>query len=251
MGPAPRLARTLAAALALAAPLAARGEGAGSWTPAVELVAPAAGTELAAGGQVEVGWRPLGDAPVRFEEWEVFLSLDGGATWPFRLTPHLDATRRRAIVDLPPFASADARFLFRFGDERDERELPLPRAFAIAPARGAAATVAPRIAPRRGEAARAGQRGVAWWVEGPRSGASTRTWATAELAAGFDSAARLDALHLGLEPGERDGERPPTALPPPVGVADPAAWKLFPRLLAAATPPRSSDLLALHVRRNE
>ena len=251
MGAAPRLARTLAVALELAAPLAARGEREASRALAVELVAPAAGTALAAGGQVELAWRPAGDAPLRFEEWEVFLSLDGGGSWPFRLTPHLDGTRRRAVVELPPFASPDARFLFRFGDERDEREVLLPHAFAIAPARAPVAAAPIRLAPRRGEAARAGQRGVAWWVEGPRSGASSRTWATAELAAGLDAAARLDALRLGLEPAERDGERPPAALPPPVGVADPAVWKLFPLLAAAAPPPRSSDLLALHVRRNQ
>jgi hypothetical protein len=232
----------------------AGGERPAPGAPAVELIAPAPGTALVAGGQVAVEWRSAEGAPPRFEEWEVFLSLDGGATWPFRLTQHLDATRRRALVELPPFPTGDARFLFRFGDEREERELELPHAFAIAaasPSRAPLVATPWRLAAGRGEPARRHLPGVAWWIEGPRSGASARLFVSEELAAGLSAGARLAAAPLGLGPAERDGERPPVALP--AAVADVELPRTPPRSTLAAdpSPPRSSDLLALHGRRNE
>src|SRR3954454_20904729 len=95
---------------------------------AVELLAPQAGATLAAGSEAELAWTPgagfsrLPDA----EEWEAFLSLDGGATYPVRITPHLDQDLRRVRFRVPDLPAADARILLRFGDERRETVVALP-----------------------------------------------------------------------------------------------------------------------------
>src|ERR1700712_2541253 len=119
---------------------------------AVELLAPRAGATLAAGSEAELAWTPgagfsrLPDA----EEWEAFLSLDGGATYPVRITPHLDQDLRRVRWQVPPIPAADARLLLRFGDEREEEtSIVLPQRFSIAASVPAAETgfSVARIAP--------------------------------------------------------------------------------------------------------
>jgi hypothetical protein len=41
-------------------------------------------------------------------EWEAFLSLDGGRTYPVRITPHLDLSiRRRFHFQVPAFPTRD------------------------------------------------------------------------------------------------------------------------------------------------
>jgi hypothetical protein len=142
------------------------------FTDLVRLSAPAPGATLIAGTRVAVFWSP-GDELATFpsaEEWELFVSLDGGRTWLARLTPHLDLEHRAVSVRLPELASDDARFMVRVGDERVEREQPLPGRYRILPpalqiARG------PRLAvARRGEPARPRTPGVVAWVEGARDG---------------------------------------------------------------------------------
>jgi hypothetical protein len=80
-----------------------------------------------AGGTLEVGWESRVLSP-EAREWELFLSLDGGRSYPLRLTPHLSAASRSTVVRLPPVESPDARLLLRVGDERLEwaAEAPLP-----------------------------------------------------------------------------------------------------------------------------
>src|SRR4051812_18833485 len=58
----------------------------------VGLVSPSTTAPLAAGSTVELAWNvaPPAAVPAWVDEWEAFLSLDGGRTFPFRLTPHLD-----------------------------------------------------------------------------------------------------------------------------------------------------------------
>src|SRR5688572_13664597 len=83
------------------------------------LVAPVPGRELAAGSLAVVEWE--GQPPIEAaEEWEAFLSLDGGRTHPLRITPHLDLSIRRFTFRVPAFPTREARFLLRFGDERHE-----------------------------------------------------------------------------------------------------------------------------------
>ena len=160
----PGRAAGLAALLfALAAP--ARAEELVRW------IAPAPGSALVAGTSVTLEWAP-GPAMAAFaraEEWEVFLSLDGGDRYLFRLTPHLDVAVRRVSVRLPDLPSPEARLLLRMGDERIEREQVIPGRYRIALPRS------PDVLPRRralqrGEPARPGEPGVLAWSEGDRRG---------------------------------------------------------------------------------
>src|SRR3954469_24161343 len=134
----------------------------------IQLVAPQAGALLVAGSTAELEWAPSGSFPLLpgVEEWEAFLSLDGGATYPMRITPHLDQDLRRIRFQVPPIPTADARILLRFGDERREAVVELPERFAIT-----VSPVAPPVLerPRRaftaGEPALPGHAGVVAWVE--------------------------------------------------------------------------------------
>jgi hypothetical protein len=138
----------------------------------VRLVSPAPGESLTAGSTVVLAWEPGSGlvALPRAEEWEVFLSLDGGRTFLTRLTPHLELGMRRVTVRLPELPSADVRLLLRVGDGADEREQVLPERWRIV-ADAAHHVVSWRM-PRlgRGEPARPGAPGVLVWVEGGRDG---------------------------------------------------------------------------------
>ncbi|MEZ5313174.1 MAG: hypothetical protein R2862_05705 [Thermoanaerobaculia bacterium] len=92
----------------------------------------------------------------RFDEWEAFLSLDGGRDYSIRLTPHLDAEVRSFAVTLPDFETEEARLLLRFGDGRNEIEEEMPWTFAI--------VAATRHVRRRG--------GSRWGAERPPAAAS-------------------------------------------------------------------------------
>jgi len=167
------------ALLALAALPAVASESA---APPIRLVVPDPGAALEAGDTAELAWEPLAafanlaDA----EEWEAFLSLDGGATYPFRLTPHLDQDVRSFRWRVPAVPTDDARLLFRFGDERRETAVELPQRFAIrasavpAPLGDATFDLGRSSARLAGEPALPGQRGVVAWVEGSRRGGSLR-----------------------------------------------------------------------------
>ena len=168
------------AALAARPAVAAAGE-----APAVRLVTPQAGATLAAGSTAELEWTPDARLP-GVEEWEAFLSLDGGATYPVRITPHLDQDLRRVRWQVPPIPTPDARLLLRFGDERRETFLELPQRFAIAASPAASAAIGRTFlfsirAPARGEPALPGDSGVVAWVEGSRRGGSLRQVVAAEM----------------------------------------------------------------------
>ena len=140
--------------------------------PLARLVSPADGEVLAGGGTAVVEWAPapgLAALP-HAEEWEAFLSLDGGITYPIRLTPHLDLAVRRFAVRLPDLPAAQARLMLRFGDERREVSFEAPARLSIAPSIGMAAIMPRRLHLGRGEPARAGEAGVVAWVEGGRRG---------------------------------------------------------------------------------
>lgn len=151
--------------------------------PPVRVVAPAPGAELAAGALAMLEWEDSGDGlRERITEWEAFLSLDGGRTWPLRLTPHLEIGLRRFSFRVPAFPSSDARLLLRFGDEREETEVEIPGSFVIVPGGDWAVLDPVPPSPRlsRGEAARPGDRGVVLWTEGTRDGTSLREVAAGE-----------------------------------------------------------------------
>src|SRR5436305_3006246 len=154
----------LAFAVLAATPAAAtvRGE------PAlIRLAAPRAGETLTAGATAELAWtlqEPFKQLE-QVEEWEAFLSFDGGATYPVRITPHLDQELRRVRWQVPAIPTADARLLLRFGDERRETYVELPQRFAIAeapwaaPLFGGVGDLAAGRTTRRGEPALPGDAG--------------------------------------------------------------------------------------------
>lgn len=150
------------------------------------LVAPVPGRELTAGSLAVVEWE--GEPPIEeAEEWEAFLSLDGGRTHPLRITPHLDLNIRRFTFRVPAFPTREARFLLRFGDERHEEvEVETPYRFTIVAGPGGVST-ASRISLSRGERARSGEDGVVFWVEGARDGSGLREVVVEEVSLAFES----------------------------------------------------------------
>ena len=160
------------AALALTAPAAAW-----SLQAPVELVSPRPGATLPGGSEADLEWAPLEPFVqlVGVEEWEAFLSFDGGETYPVRITPHLDRDLRRVRWQVPGVPTDDARLLLRFGDEHKETYFRLPQRFSIAAAPGMERTfLLAAVSPAAGEPALPGHPGVAAWVEGSRRGGSLR-----------------------------------------------------------------------------
>ena len=179
------------------------------------LVSPAAGEELAAGSFATIEWEGLA-LPEHVVEWEAFLSLDDGRTWPLRVTPHLDISIRRFTFRVPDLPSREARVMLRFGDERREVGMEAPQRFSIAPA----AFPTPRNRMRvlsRGESARAGDEGVVVWVRGSRSGGGLRevvAWVPANEMRGIRPAGLL-VFPPGAPVSAREEIRPPALSPEP------------------------------------
>lgn len=143
----------------------------------VRLVAPQSGAVLAGGSTAELEWAPL-EPFARLqgvEEWEAFLSLDGGETYPVRITPHLDRDLRHVRWQVPGVQTSQACLLLRFGDEHDEVYLELPQRFSITSAPGLE-PIFPLAHPAAtpGEPALPGGAGVVAWVEGSRRGGAWR-----------------------------------------------------------------------------
>lgn len=135
------------------------------------LHSPRAGDVLRGGERATIAWS-ASDLPAFVEEWEAFLSVDGGRYYAYRITPHLELDRREFTFEVPNVETEKARILLRAGDERREIELELPQTFAIRPDRALAMAEEDRelIEEERGEAAREGDRGVVEWVDGERDG---------------------------------------------------------------------------------
>lgn len=188
---------SLAAAAIAASPATARLAGppviATAVAAPVRLLSPVADAVLVGGTEAWLAWEPLGPpgparsavTPGAFEEWEAFLSLDGGRHYTLRITPHLGRDLQRFAWSVPPIPSADARLLLRFGDERRERAWQVDRRFRIVPgaagepvpaglglATGELLAAALALAP--GEAPLPGEAGVVSWVEGTRQGGARR-----------------------------------------------------------------------------
>ncbi len=222
----------------------------------VELTAPLAGTALVGGATAEIAWRPAAgfDALVGANEWEAFLSVDGGRSYPVRLTPHLDLNRRRFAFRVPDLPSAEVRLLLRIGDERAERAVRLPTPLRIvrpaspAPV-GIEAALAVDAPSAPGEPALAGGAGVLFWVEGDRDGANLRhrsaTPAGARAAADpVLLAGGSTALGSEASDGQPFGERPRLATHP--AAAGPLRFTP-----ARVEPLQVSDILLLIQRQNE
>lgn len=112
------------------------------------LEAPAAGDMLHPGDVVEIRW---GSLPVGLDEFELLLSVDGGASFPVRLTPQLDPGLRSVRWRVPNLSAPTARLRLRVGIDGYEIDGPPGPVFAIA--------ASPR-APASGLEHRAGE----WWL---------------------------------------------------------------------------------------
>jgi hypothetical protein len=148
----------------LAAAFAARGAETGS----LRLIEPAA-QALRGGSAATLAWSATA-LPEHTEEWEAFLSIDGGRYYAFRITPHLDIARRRVTWTVPNVDAADARIMIRTGDEREETALELPGSFSIVRDAHAAVPILPAVTTGHGEPAREGDPDVIGWAEGDRTG---------------------------------------------------------------------------------
>lgn len=214
------------------------------------VVAPVDGAELTAGEFAWLEWEPgagLSALPGA-EEWEAFLSLDGGATFPVRLTPHLSLDRKRVAVWLPATPSDDARLLLRFGDERREVEQPIAARLKIVAPPGIEVGPPRHWAFTRGEAARPGEAGVTLWAEGARDGSGWMEVESVETESSLAPAARAGAGLWWLAGGPR---REPLG-----GVSEPTATgdELFVAAHAPRPPPpptRSIPILSLTQRLNQ
>jgi hypothetical protein len=228
----------------------------------VRLVAPGEGAVLEPGSSATLEWAPLaGLRQKEWEEWEAFLSLDGGATYPVRITPHLDRDLRRFSWKVPDLPTGNARLLLRVGDERQELAFELPQRFAIArPARvpmplpalspGNAIDLSRKVG-RRGEPARPGEPGVLAWVEGSRRGGGLREVVAEEPARAVPGVAlpaeapALPAVAAEVPPSGAPAAEPGVRSAPQPEPAQGAARARAPRPRSAA------DILLLLQRQNE
>lgn len=211
-----RLFRSLAGAVALLAAMSAWAE-----VRAV-LHAPREGEVLRGGTRATVSWSAA-SLPRFVEEWEAFLSVDGGTYYAYRITPHLEVDQRQFTFVVPNVETDQARILIRAGDERREIELDSPRTFVIRqdPAGALAAAPLEVVEEKRGEPARAGDRGVIEWIDGDRDGShlTPRSARQRPLTIHGAPAAELHG-ESGEEPAERDVTAPRAAASPATFAAE-------------------------------
>jgi hypothetical protein len=79
---------------------------------------PAAGDRLEPGTVVEVFW-DLHGIPSDAQESELVLSLDGGRTFPIRLTADFDPATRKILWRVPALATDQARLALRAGNDEE------------------------------------------------------------------------------------------------------------------------------------
>lgn len=135
----------------------------------LRVVAPASGATLRGGSFAELRWTSA-RLPVDAEEWEAFLSMDGGKYYAFRVTPHLDIKLRSFTFVVPNVDTRNARILIRTGDEVHELHFESRDAFSIVRDAKAEESLPRVLASARGEAAREGDPGVVAWTDGARNG---------------------------------------------------------------------------------
>jgi hypothetical protein len=157
-----RLHRTLLAIALFAVAPFARAE-------SLRMVAPAQGASLRGGSLAEVRWA-AGELPPSAEEWEAFLSVNGGDYYAFRVTPHLDIALHSFTFVVPNVDTDNARILIRAGNEKNEIEFESRSTFAIEHDEHVDPIIPPVVEIERGEAARPGDPAVIAWTDGARDG---------------------------------------------------------------------------------
>lgn len=96
-----------------------------AWAASPPFSVPSAGESLTPGSVVELRWRSVCDAGRNraVDEAELVLSLDGGRTFPIRVTPELSPCATRFVWTVPSLPAAHARLAMRAGaDENDATE---------------------------------------------------------------------------------------------------------------------------------
>ncbi len=113
--------------------------------------------EVHAGDVVTLRWTAPGPG---FEELEILLSVDGGRTFPLRVSPQLDPAAGEYRWRVPDLTTSGARLRVRIGDEHRELECEPSAAFRIVGDRALAPGVVHEAgwwdgpdAPRAGDAA--------------------------------------------------------------------------------------------------
>jgi hypothetical protein len=86
-----------------------------------EFQGPASGERLEPGNLVAVSWS-LDRIGREDDEMELILSLDGGATFPIRVTADLDPATRRILWRVPYLPAQMARLAIRTGSDREPAE---------------------------------------------------------------------------------------------------------------------------------
>jgi hypothetical protein len=135
----------------------------------LRVIAPANGATLRGGSFAELRWTAP-QLPAAAEEWEAFLSVDGGKYYAFRVTPHLDIQLRSFTFVVPNVDTRNARILIRTGDEVHELHFESRDSFAIVRDAKAEEPLPRVLESGRGEAAREGDPVVLAWVDGARDG---------------------------------------------------------------------------------
>ncbi len=233
-----RLTRALLAVALFAFAFAGRAE-------SLRLLKPANGTTLRGGSVVELHWTAA-HLPAPAEEWEAFLSIDGGKYYAFRVTPHLDIELQRFTFIVPNVDTNDARILIRTGNEHQETHFETDGSFSIARDPNGEPIAVPLLEPsRHGEAAREGDPDVLAWAEGARNGSGITQQSSA-------TSRPISSLGT-ITTGETDA--PPVLMPAGASVDAPSLASVrhaIPGREAqkAALPPLSTDLLLVCMRRN-
>jgi hypothetical protein len=209
----------------------------------LSVVAPAAGATLRGGSFAELRWTSA-QLPPSAEEWEAFLSIDGGKYYAFRVTPHLDIAMRRFTFLVPNVGTHDARILIRTGDEVHESHFEARGSFTIVRDPRAEEVVLRLRGFGRGEAARDGDPAVLSWADGARNGS------------GITQRGSMPVRSSSLGPlATMPREWSPVIVPSAIRVASPALDDIRhpdrdPLAKTAATIPSTADLLLVCRRRN-
>jgi hypothetical protein len=210
----------------------------------LRLLAPADGVTLRGGSFAELRWS-ANELPASAEEWEAFLSIDGGKYYAFRVTPHLSIDRQRFTFIVPNVDTHEARILIRTGDEVHEAHFENRGSFSIERDSSAEQIIPRSLQFGRAEAARDGDPAVLWWVDGARNGSGVTQQSSAPVQSRSLTSiaiAQTDAPPVVLAPsGDFIGESSITS-----------AEQQAPRRPDSRTTPlpRSVDLLLVCSRRN-
>jgi len=194
------------------------------------LASPAARSVVSPGETVRIA---IAGAPAGAQEWEAFLSLDGGRSYPLRVTPHLPIGEPSFPWMVPSLPSGDARVKIRFGVGGAEREFVLGESFSIAGRRRGALVAPDRSA--IGASPAAGEEGTVAWVDGDGDRARL---VVPIFPAGLEPARRWEVFRSPSFPVPRRG--------PLVSSAEPAAERARePRPLLASPAPLGRSVASL------